>query len=154
MDARRLVGEVGRFATVGVVATLVAFVLFNYLLHGWGTLSAPMADHAILAYVVANTVGMLVSYRGTRSWAFRHRPPVHADGGRTAYLCINVATMAIPVALLWLTRNLLGLENAVADNVAANVVGLGLGFGARFYLFRRFVFRSAPVLVSAHQVDQ
>ncbi|WP_426247166.1 GtrA family protein [Nocardioides sp. LHG3406-4] len=153
MDSRRLLGEVSRFATVGIVATFVSFVLFNYLLHGWGALDAPMAEHAILAYVVANTVGMLVSYRGTRSWAFRHRPPVHADGGRSAYLLINVATMAIPVALLWLTRNGLGIENAVADNLAANVVGLGLGFGARFYLFRRFVFRSAPTLVSAHQVE-
>ncbi len=149
MDARRLLGEISRFATVGVVATFVAFVLFNYLLHGWGALDAPMSDHAIGAYVVANTIGMLVSYRGTRSWAFRHRPPVHADGGRTAYLLINVATMAIPVALLWLTRNVFGIENAVADNVSANVMGLGLGFAARFYLFRRFVFRSVPALVPA-----
>ena len=157
MDARRLAAEVGRFATVGALATLVSFVLFNYLLHGWGTLDPPMADHAIGAYVVANTVGMLVSYRGTRSWAFRHRPPVHADGGRTAYLFINVATMAIPVLLLWFTRDVLGVENPVADNVAANVVGLGLGFAARFHLFRRYVFPPAPpapALVSAEQVEQ
>lgn len=156
MDARRLVGEVSRFATVGALATLVAFVLFNYLLHGWGGLEAPLAEHAILAYVLANSVGMLVSYRGTRSWAFRHRPPVQADGGRTAYVFINVATMAIPVLLLWFTRNVLGLENAVADNVAANVVGLGLGFAARFHLFRRYVFLPVPTptLASAEQVEQ
>ena len=154
MDARHLTAEVGRFATVGALATLVAFVLFNYLLHGWGGLDAPLGRHAILAYVLANTVGMLVSYRGTRSWAFRNRPPVQADGGRTAYLFINVATMAIPVVLLWLTREVLGIENALADNLAANVVGLGLGFAARFYLFRRYVFLPEPALVSADQVEQ
>lgn len=156
MDARRLAAEVGRFATVGMLATLVAFVLFNYLLHGWGGMEAPLGEHAITAYVAANTVGMLVSYRGTRSWAFRHRPPVQVDGGRTAYLFINVATMAIPVLLLWFTRSVLGIENAVADNISANVVGLGLGFAARFYLFRRYVFLPvpAPRLVSAEQVEQ
>ena len=154
MDARRLLGEVGRFITVGMVATFVSFVIFNYLLHGWGALDAPMGDHAIGAYILANTIGMLVSYRGTRSWAFRDRPPVQADGGRSAYLLINVVTMAIPVALLWLTRDGLGIENAVADNISANVIGLGLGFGARFWLFRRYVFRSTPVLVSAEQIEQ
>ncbi|WP_248582933.1 GtrA family protein [Nocardioides sp. InS609-2] len=154
MDARRLLGEVSRFITVGMAATLVAFVIFNYLLHGWGALDAPMADHAIGAYILANTIGMLVSYRGTRSWAFRHRPPVHADGGRSAYVLINVVTMAIPVVLLWLTRDGLGIENAVADNVSANVIGLGLGFAARFWLFRRYVFRSEPALVSAQQIEQ
>ncbi len=154
MDARRLVGEVSRFLTVGMAATFVSFVLFNYLLHGWGAMDAPMAQHAIGAYVLANTIGMLVSYRGTRSWAFRHRPPIHADGGRSAYVVINVATMAIPVALLWVTRAVLGIENAVADNIAANVIGLGLGFGARFWLFRRYVFPSEPRLLSAQQVEQ
>lgn len=154
MDARRLLGDVSRFATVGLLATFVSFVLFNYLLHGWGAMTAPLGQHAIGAYVLANTIGMVVSYRGTRSWAFRHRPPVHADGGRTAYVLINVGTMAIPVALLWFTRAGLGIENAVADNVSANVVGLGLGFAARFYLFRRFVFLPDPLLVSADQVEQ
>ncbi|MBA3780663.1 MAG: GtrA family protein [Nocardioides sp.] len=154
MDARRLLGEVSRFITVGMAATLVAFVIFNYLLHGWGALDAPMADHAIDAFILANTIGMLVSYRGTRSWAFRHRPPVHADGGRSAYVLINVVTMAIPVVLLWLTRDGLGIENAVADNISANVIGLGLGFSARFWLFRRYVFPSEPALVSAQQIEQ
>ena len=29
---------------------------------------------------------MVISYRGSRNWAFRDRPPVHADGGRTAFV--------------------------------------------------------------------
>ncbi len=139
---------------MGMLATFVSFVIFNYLLHGWGAMDAPMGEHAIGAYVVANTIGMVVSYRGTRMWAFRHRPPVHADGGRSAYVVINVVTMAIPVALLWFTRSGLGIENAVADNIAANVIGLGLGFAARFWLFRRYVFPFEPVLASAQQVEK
>ena len=30
-----------------------------------------MHDDPLLAFATANTVGMVVSYRGSRSWAFR-----------------------------------------------------------------------------------
>ncbi len=97
-------------------------------------------QHPTLAYVLANTVGMAISYRGTRSWAFKNRETAHADGGRSAYVLINVATMALPIGCLWISRNLLDHDSAFADNVAANVVGLGLGMMARFYLFRQVIF--------------
>lgn len=140
---RRVLSEAGRFTAVGGLATLIALILFNLSVHGFAGMYDPLlSDHVITAYVLANTVGMAVSYRGSRSWAFRDRIAVHADGGRTAYLIINIATMSLPVACLMFTRDVLMLEGPVADNIAANVVGLSLGFGARFYLFRRFVFRA------------
>jgi putative flippase GtrA len=142
--ARRLLTEVGRFLAVGGVATLVSLLLFNLLVHGGG---APLADDPVLAYVAANTVGMLVGYQGNRWWVFRHRPPVDAVGGFGAYVVINLATMTLPVACLLVSREVLGLDDPVSDNVAANVVGLALGVGARFWLFRRFVFkRPVPLL--------
>jgi putative flippase GtrA len=85
---------------------------------------------------------MAVSYRGSRSWAFRHREPVGAAGGRVSFLVINIVTMAIPLLCLAVSRYVLELDSAVADNVAANVIGLGLGMAARFWAFRRFVFLS------------
>jgi hypothetical protein len=54
--------------------------------------------------------------------------------------------MLIPVACLWLSRNTLGLDDPVSDNLAANVVGLFLGLVARFYLFRTLVFQRPVVL--------
>ena len=142
---RRLAAEGSKFLAVGGVATLVALVLFNLLVHGFSTAYRPlMADHPIAAFIIANFVGMLVSYRGTRSWAFDRpggRQPVHADGGRTAYVAINLATMAFPVASLWVSRHVLGLTDPLSDNVAANVIGLALGTASRFYLYRTWVFR-------------
>jgi len=124
------------------VATLVALILFNFLVHGFTTgHRAPLADHVILAYVLANTVGMVVSYRGSRNWAFRDRPPRHADGGRAAFVAINLATMSLPIGCLWISRNMLGLDDPYSDNISANVIGLFMGLVARFYLFRTFVFR-------------
>lgn len=139
---QRLAAEISKFLAVGGVATVVSLVLFNFLVHGFSTAYEPvMAGSPMLALVIANLVGMAVSYRGTRSWAFRHREPVHADGGRTAFFAINVATMGIPVACLWFSRNVLGLDDPFSDNLSANVVGLGLGTAARFYLYRTWVFR-------------
>ncbi|HYO39968.1 MAG TPA: GtrA family protein [Nocardioidaceae bacterium] len=136
----RFVSEVAKFLTVGGLATLVSFTLFNGLVHGYLGGRGPMHDDPLVAFVLANTVGMLVSYRGSRSWAFRDRAAVGVAGGRVRFFAINVASMGIPLACLSLSRYALGLSDPVADNIAANVVGLGLGTAARFWALRRFIF--------------
>ncbi len=139
---RRLASEAAKFLTVGGVATFVALLIFNGLVHGYFGGPGPMHEQPLPAYVLANTVGMLVSYRGSRSWAFRHREPVGAAGGRLSYFVINTVTMGIPLLCLAISRYLFHLDSALADNIAANVIGLGLGMAARFWAFRRFVFLS------------
>lgn len=145
-----LVAEIGRFMAVGGIATFVSFVIFNFLVHGLYVTSDPwLGGHPITAFIIANFVGMVISYRLSRVWTFRHRPPVHADGGRTAYFVINTATMVIPVACLLLTRRVFGLDDPVSDNLSGNVVGQLLGQVVRFYLFRTYVFQKPadePVL--------
>lgn len=138
---QRLTSEVAKFLTVGGVATVVSLVIFNGLVHGffWRT-AGPLHELPLTSYVIANLVGMVVSYRGSRSWAFRHREVVGAAGGRLAFFMINTLTMGIPLLFLAASRYLLDMDNVVADNVAANVIGLGLGTAARFWSFRRFVF--------------
>lgn len=132
----------------GGLSTIASFLVFNFLVHGLYLTSRPWLDRQpILAFVLANVVGMLVSYRLSRHWAFRHRPPVHPDGGRTAFFAINVITMPLAIFCLWFSRHVLHLTDPLADNIAGNVVGQLIGQAARFYLFRRFVFRT-PVTVS------
>ena len=138
---QRLLAEVARFLLVGGAATVVALMLFNVLVHGFLVGDALLGAQPIPAYVVANSIGMLISFHGSRTYAFRDRATRGADGGFTAYAAINLATMVIPVLCLALTRDVLGLDDPVSDNLAANVVGALLGLGARFYLFRTFVFR-------------
>jgi len=141
VNAKRLAGEVYRYLMVGLAATVVAALLFNFLVHGLTRADwAPMNDRPITAYVIANLVGMVISYRGTRSWAFRHRDTAHPDGGRTAWIVINLATMAIPMACLWLSRNALGLDDPFSDNVSANIIGLALANACRFVLSRQLIF--------------
>jgi putative flippase GtrA len=150
----RFAAEVTRFLAVGLLATIVALVLFNFLVHGYvfGG-DAPLNEHPEAAYVVANGVGMLISYRGTKVWAFKHRESRHIDGGFAAFVGINLLTMLIPISCLWISRNVLGLDDPLSDNVSANMVGLLLANAARFFLFRSLVFRHQPQS-GAHEVDR
>lgn len=72
---RRVLTEAYRFLAVGGLATIVAFLIFNFLVHGFATgYDAPLSGQPYLAYAIANVVGMVVSYRGSRSWVFKDRP--------------------------------------------------------------------------------
>jgi putative flippase GtrA len=137
-----VLSEGAKFLTVGGVATVVALVIFNGLVHGYLGGPGPMHEQPLVAFVIANTVGMVVSYRGSRSWAFRDREAVGPAGGRLAFFAINLASMVIPLACLAFTRYVLGRSDPFADNLAANVVGLALGTAARFWALRRFIFLS------------
>lgn len=149
---RRIFTEAYRFLAVGGLATIVAFLLFNFLLHGlragW---EAPLAGHPYLAYAIANIIGMMVSYRGSRRWVFKDRPPRTADGGRAMFVLINLVTMLIPMACLWVSRNVIHVDDPYSDNLSANVVGLFLAMVARFYLFRTLVFRRPVNLAELKQ---
>lgn len=144
---RRIGAEVVRFFVVAQAATWVSILLFNVLVHGF-IVGRSFVEEPMIAYVLANCVGMVISFHGARGWVFPDRPPQQADGGWTAYVVINLAAMALPVGCLYLTHYVLGLDNALADNLSANGVGLVLAFVARFYLFRRFVFRRPVVAAS------
>ena len=62
-------------------------------------------------------------------------------GAPLIYVVINLVSFVIPMACLWITRNVLGWDSVLADNVSANLVGAFLGMLARFWAFRRFVFK-------------
>ena len=139
----RLLTEISRFAAVGGIATFAAFLVFNFLVHGLYLTSDPwLSGRPVTAFVLANFVGMVISYRLSRAWTFKHRPPQHADGGRTAYFVINTVTMVIPMACLWFSRNTLGLDDPWADNLSGVVIGQLMAQAARFYLFREYVFQA------------
>lgn len=137
---RELAGEVVRFTLVGGLATVVALGGFNVLVHGIPIDAALLSDDPITAYVLANLAGGAVAYLGLRVWAFSHRDAGDTVASVMKFFALGAATMVIPVLCLAVSRYLLGLSSVWADNIAANVIGLGLGNVARFVLFRRFVF--------------
>jgi putative flippase GtrA len=138
----RIAGEASRFMAVGAISTAVAVVLYNWLAYEPYGLWSPLSGHITISYIVSHAVGMLVSYELSRRWTFKERADRKPGEGFVSYAIINIITMVtIPVGCLWVSRHALGYTSGLADNISGNVVGLLVSQVARFYLFRRFVFK-------------
>jgi putative flippase GtrA len=151
---RRITGEAARFSAVNVVATAVAIVLFNLMVHGVAGVATPgpLNGWPVTSWFLANCVGMVISFYGSSRYAFRHRHAAGTAGGVLRYVAVNLASFLIPMACLWITRNVLGWDSAIADNISANVVGAFLGMLFRFWGFRRFVFKRGAGSVARPEV--
>lgn len=139
---KALVFQALRFLGVGGVAYVVDTGLFNVLL---------LADvESVAAKTVSTAVAIVVSYVGNRWFTFRASSAVATRGEAArqvvSFLAVNVVAGGIGIGCLWASRTLLGFESALADNIAANVVGVGLGMVVRFVLYRAVVFRSTRVV--------
>ena len=144
---RRLSDEAAKFSAVSVVATVVAVVLFNLLVHGVEGIynPGPLNGWPVTAWFLANCVGMVISFYGSRRYAFKHRRPSGPGGGALNFAIVNLVSFLIPMSCLWISRNVVGWDSAIADNLSANVVGAALGWAFRFWAFRRFVFKRHAV---------
>jgi putative flippase GtrA len=144
---QRISGEVARFTAVNGLATFVALVLFNALVHGVpGLFGGPMHGRPLTSYFLANSVGMVVSYSGSKRFAFKHRQAVGPGDGALNYVVINLVSFVIPISCLWVSRNVLHYDDALSDNISGNAVGALLGTVFRFWMFRTFVFTAHRAL--------
>ena len=134
-----------------VAATIVALVIFNLLVHGFntgGTRCSPTSRSWPSSWPTASAWGSATTAAGTgRSGTGRRST---SDGGLVSFVIINLLTMLIPIGCLAISRDVLGLDDPLSDNLAANVIGLVLGLGARFALFRTFVFKRPISIVEIY----
>lgn len=142
---RTLLPQLARFGTVGLVGLVIDVTLFNVLRV---TVLAPelFSEGPVLAKVISTSVAITVNWLGSRYWTFRleHRRPAAREA--LEFMVVSVGGLVIAVACLVISRYALGFTSLLADNIASNVVGLGLGSAFRFVLYRAWVFhpRRAP----------
>lgn len=129
--------ELFRFGSVGAVAFVVDTGLFNLLMYGPGNV---LGHKPLTCKVISVAVATLVSWVGNRYWTFSQRR--QDDHGRElfAFVLVNIGGMLIAVGCLGISRYVLQLTSPLADNIAANVVGLVLGMAFRYFAYRTFVF--------------
>ena len=137
---RSLFGEMARFGAVGVAALAVDVVGFNLLRFAGG--EGPLYDRPLTAKIVSVTASTAVAYLGNRLWTFRRQRSAIAAMHRefTLFVLFSAVALGIAVACLAVSHYALGFTGPVADNIAANVVGLGLATAFRFWSYRRWVF--------------
>jgi putative flippase GtrA len=127
-----LMRELVKFGMVGAVAFVIDVGLFNLLLHDTGK---PLTSKTI-STVVATTA----AYIGNRLWTFRRRSRSGVGREYVLFFLLNGVGLAISLGCLAISHYVLGFTSRLADNIAANVVGLVLGTTFRFWSYRRWVF--------------
>ncbi len=140
--SRALGREASGFAAVGAFGLAVDIGGYNALVHlgedGW------LGEQPLVAKTVSLIAGTTVAYVGNRFWTYRDRPRGRLAREYTLYLALSGVALGIALGCLAVSRYILGLTSPMADNIAANGVGLALGSLFRFMSYRRFVFRDEP----------
>jgi putative flippase GtrA len=130
--------ELGKFFSVGALAYVVGVGGFNLLVH---LESAPLASKPLTASIISGILSIFVAYLGNRHWTWRDRARSGARREMSLFFVINGIALIFNVACLAVSRYVLGFESALADNIAANVIGVGLGTLFRFWSYRTIVFK-------------
>ena len=134
----RLRTELGKFFGVGLIAYLVAVGGFNLLVH---LDSAPLKSKPLTASILSGALSILVAYFGNRHWTWKERQRSGASREITLFFIINLISLSFTIICLAISRYILGFDSAVADNISANIIGVGIGTLFRFWSYRTIVFK-------------
>jgi putative flippase GtrA len=131
---RPLAHEVAKFGVVGFANLVLDVGLFNVLIF-------TVAGHAPLtAKAVSSTVAATSSYFMNRHWTWVGRARTGLSRELPLFLLLSAVGLGITEACLAVSHYGLDLTSRLADNVAANVIGLVLATAWRFLSFKRWVF--------------
>lgn len=130
--------EVSAFGIVGALAYLIDAGGFNLLVHAPNAL---LAEKPLTAKAISTLIAVMWAYFGNREWTWRDRERADLRREFGLFVVLNLVAMGIAVTTLGISRYLLGLDSALADNISANVVGVGIGTIFRFWSYQRWIFR-------------
>ncbi|WP_326597041.1 GtrA family protein [Streptomyces sp. NBC_01803] len=134
---RGIAQEAAKFGAVGAFGFLVNVIVFNLC-----TQAAGLAP--IRSGVLATSAAICTNYVGNRYWTYRHRDKTGRSREAGLFLLFSGAGMVIENGVLALSHYGLGFTSPLADNLAKNLIGLGLGSLFRFWSYRTWVFRAPP----------
>lgn len=131
---RAVAHELAKFGAVGAVNFALDVALFNLLIF-------TVAEHAPLAAKAASmAISATSSYFMNRHWTWTARARTGLARELPLFLALSAVGLLITETCLAVSHYGLGLTSRLADNIAANVVGLVLGTMWRFVSFKRWVF--------------
>ena len=135
---KSLLGYFIKFGIVGLVGLVVDVSIFNLLSIGALGQNVWWAE-PLGAKFISTSIAILVNWIGNRYWTFRHDRRSDVLRELIEFVLASVAGMLVTLATLWFSHYVLGLDSLLADNISANIIGLGLGTLVRFALYRWWV---------------
>jgi putative flippase GtrA len=132
---RRLVRELAKFGTVGAFGVLVNVAVFNLCIRALDLAT-------VRSGVIATAVAIGTNYVGNRYWTYRHADKNRVRRELSLFLVFSGVGLVLENGVLALSHYGLDFTSPLADNIAKNVVGLGLGTVFRFWSYRTWVFRA------------
>jgi putative flippase GtrA len=133
-----VVGYALKFGVVGVVGYFIDVGVFNALRVGSG--DGPVLTSSFWAKAISVSVATLATWIGNRYWTFRDRRREDFALELVEFAAISGAGMAIALGCLYISHHVFGARSLLADNIAANGVGLVLGTAFRFIMYRYWVY--------------
>ena len=130
--------EFTQFLTVGLGSYVVDVGLFNLLAYS-GIVTLP-GDAPMVAKTISVIVSIIFSWAMNRLWTFRNKSDKSKGREFVLFILVNIGGLLLALGSLGVSRFVLGFDSQLADNIAANVVGLVLGTAFRYVCYRYIVF--------------
>jgi putative flippase GtrA len=131
---RGVAHEIGRFGVVGGLSFVIDFALFNVLLF------TVLSQQPVVAKAAATTMAATSSYFLNRHWTWNHRVRSGVHRELPMFLLLSAIGLLITEICLVLSHYGFGFTSRLADNIAANGVGLVLATTWRFLSYKKWVF--------------
>lgn len=131
--------QFAKFLAVGGTGVIVNLIVFNLLLL---TVFSSIPHGVFYASTIATLVAIGTNWVGNHHWAFsEHKLQEDNSHKGLKFLIVSLVSLLIPLGCVWVSRSVLGFDSLLADNVANNVIGLGLGTLFRFAFYKFWVFK-------------
>lgn len=128
-----------KFGIVGLACYVVDVGIFNMLRLGvFGT--GHFFEGPLGAKIISVTVATVLSWYGNRYWTFRQHRRTDFLLELAEFAAVSVGGLGLQLGCLAVSHYLLGHTSLFADNISSNVIGLVLGTGFRFVLYRFWVY--------------
>ena len=133
--------ELLSFGAVGAIAFVIDVGAFNLLVHAHVGGAAPLLDdHPVTGKIISSALATLVAYFGNRNITWRGLSTHSIHREMTLFFTFNIIATGIAGLSLALSRYVFGFDSLIADNLSANLIGVGLGTLFRFWSYRKWVF--------------
>lgn len=152
LRAASVVADAARFSAVGLISYIVDLGIFNLL-------RVAAAGQVFGAPVEAKTAGVIaatfVAWLGSRYWTFRTTGRSDIAREFVEFILVSLAGYLVNVIVLAISHYGFGFTTLLADNIAGNVVGAGMGALLRFVLYRHWVYRTdrGAAVIPREKVD-